>query len=174
MTRTGPGQRRSAALGLLVGAAAGLVMSLGHRMVLVMTGYFDWLSSEASKVGTVWFEVWFGLITTMISPMGHATFVVMPTVAGGGLAGFVIGALVQGPLRRRGRLGAWWTGMLVCCLGVAVAVAQWRTGPDFVWSSDAIPLLWIPWLIFVGTGGAIALWLHRRVRRSATSVHAST
>ncbi|GAB3752018.1 hypothetical protein GCM10028864_28900 [Microlunatus parietis] len=168
--------RRAAALGLLVGATTALVASVGYRILLETTGYFAWLSREAAGLESVWFQkVGYGLLFWASDPMGSLMIAVAPTAAAGGLAGFAIGALVQ-RTGRRTALRSWLTGMLVCCLCVAgvVAVAQGLTHPDFVWSPDSVPMLWIPCLIFVVTGSAFTLLLRRRVRRLAPSVQAST
>lgn len=161
---------------MLVGAATALVASVGYRILLESAGYFAWLSREAAKIDSVWFQkVGHGLLFRAHDPMGSLMIAVAPTVAAGGLAGFAIGALVQGT-RRQTALRSWLTGMLVCCLCVAgvVAVAQGLTHPDFVWSPDSVPMLWMPCLIFVVIGGAITLLLHRRVGRLAPSGQAST
>lgn len=156
---------RKPALGLLVGAAAALVASAGYWILLGTTGYFRWLSREAAGIESVWFQkVGHSLLFWAMDPMGSFMIAVAPTAAAGGLAGFVIGALVH-RTRRRKPLRSWLTGMLVCCLCVAgvVAVAQGLTHPDFVWSPDSVPMLWIPCLIFVVIGGAFTLLLHRRL-----------
>jgi hypothetical protein len=86
---------------MLVGAATALVASVCYRILLETAGYFAWLSSEAAKIDSVWFQkVGHGLLFWAHDPMGSLMIAVAPTVAAGGLAGFAIGALVQGTRRR--------------------------------------------------------------------------